>query len=843
MSETVSRPASVKPAARPTAGLLAVLVMLTALSAALGITPVEAAEPTGSAVTVTAKDYDPDYENSPFPDLKVTVSQTKDLIQQGIKVSWSGGEKSVLPNQQTGGESFLQIMQCWGDEPGSKGARPDRTTCQYGGFNLPGASRWTNRTGETVVPDEDVPYTAPSPGWWEPAMTAIPFRSATGSVVASVVDGARVPNEPDLNNNEFFNKYTTNEVSWAGSGADGSGAVSFELQTAQQSPGLGCGTPSTAAGGAVTGASCWLVIIPRGSADAFERHIVSSGLFWDNWKHHLAIKLEFKPLGLHCAIGAAERQLSGSELVAGAIGQWQPTLCSKTDGSVYSLLTGPESDAALAANSTSATPLALTSRALSAEGVKDELAYAPIALTGVSIAFAVDRHSRPAGIGDPVPEQVRGKDQQAFREIKLTPRLVAKLLTSSYINSLPSYADIAHVKGNPQNITVDPDFLAINDSEWAYQVLNSPGLADLLVPLGRSDAARAVWSYVQADDDAASFLAGEPDPWGMVVNPYFSTKASLNPTGVAFSLPSDEFPKSDPTERDGGEGPLSMVNSVTWRPYASSLDTSGYYILRGDARTLGSWNSLAVPPRYDTAARELPGHQKVMGVTSTYAAAKYQIIEASLLNPAGEYVAPTPEALGAAAAAMSISPGQKQVAGFDPGSASAKRARSAYPLALPVYAAVNPGMDDAELRADYAGFISYAVTDGQIPGTDDGELPPGYAPLPAEWKAQALAAAAAIKAGGWPSPSPSPSPTPSRTARATQAPSLAPVEDVAGSESPTASLTDPSPSGSAAGPLTGAGTPEDPSLGALAAAVPATGLVGLAAALSVPAISRIRQRP
>ena len=260
-----------------------------------------------------------------------------------------------MPNQQTGGENFLQVAQCWGDEAGSNGTRPDRTTCQYGGFNLPGATRYSNRGSDTEVSAEDSAYNAVGAGWWEPSMTAIPFKSATGVTIASVVDGKRVPDAPDLDSNEFFTKYTTNEVTWAGSGADGSGSVSFELQTVQQAPGLGCGTPVTT-GTTVTGKPCWLVVIPRGSTDASGVGNTQSGLLWETWKHHLAFKLNFKPTGVHCAIGAAERQLSGSELISGAVGQWQPKLCNSANGAVYSLLTGPESDAALAANGTTTAP-------------------------------------------------------------------------------------------------------------------------------------------------------------------------------------------------------------------------------------------------------------------------------------------------------------------------------------------------------------------------------------------------------------------------------------------------------------------------------------------------------
>ena len=839
-----------RPLVRRLAGLLlTALVSLTALSAGLGVAPEAAAEPTGSAVTLSAADYyqkawhsDAEREaaqaDAPFPDLKVTISQTTDLIEQGIRVSWTGGRKSMVPNQQTGGTDFLQIMQCWGDEEGSDGTRPDRTTCQYGGFATPGATRWSTRSKRTVVAEQDEAYT--DPGTLARSMvTAIPFRSATGKTVSMVVDGTWDTSLADINSNEFFTKYTTNEVPWAGSGPDGTGSVSFEIQTAQQAPGLGCGTP-VKVDGTTTGTSCWLVVIPRGEKDAYQNDNILPGLVWDNWKHHLAVKLEFSPLGLRCPIGAAERQLSGSELVAGAIGQWQPALCGKKGGAAFALLTGPESDAVGVASGTEPAPLALTSRALDAE--EDPLAYAPIALTGVSVAFAIDRQSRAEGIGAPVPGKVRDRDQLPLTTMRLTPRLLAKLLTNSYRGSLPTGAELDHLGGNPDNITQDPEFLAINDPDWSYQLIHSPSIADLLVPLGRSDSALAVWEYVLADPEAAEFLAGKPDAAGMKVNPHYSTNAGVNPSGVAFELPTDQFPKADPVERAGDSGPESTVNLVTWRPYLSSLESSAYHVLRGDGRVLGAWDSFSSPPKYGVAARSLPGYQKVIGLTHAAAAARYEVVQAALRNPAGEFVAPTTTSLTAAAEAMTADPAQPAVLGFRLGSAEAVAAKAAYPLTMPVYAATNPKLEDADVRADYAAFISYAATDGQKPGTDDGELPPGYAPLPDEWRKSALTAAEVIKAGGEPSPSPSPSASASASPSNGTTPTPLPQQSAPATAELTPAPT-PTPSRATTGPLTGANTPEDPAVGALAAAVPATGLVGLAAALGIPMISRFRRSP
>jgi hypothetical protein len=812
--------------------VLLILVMLSLTGTPLAATQARADSGSGSAVTVHAADYDPDVADSPFPDLAVTVSQTKDLIQQGITVSWTGGKQSTAPNQQTGGANFLQIMQCWGDEPGSDGARPDRTTCQYGGFNTPGASRWTDRNSEEEIAPEDSAYSAPGAGWWEASQTAIPFTSATGVSVASIVDGKKVADAPDLNNNEFFNKYTTNEISWAGSGADGSGMVKLEVQTVQQSPGLGCGTPVTASDGTTAGSSCWLVVIPRGTVDASGQSINQSGLFWETWKHHIAIRLGFKPAGAACAIGSAERQLSGSELISGAMGQWQPKLCNLTDGAVFSLLTGAESDAALAANGTTEAPLAVTSRALSADGVTDNLQYAPIALTGVSIGFAIDR--LPKASGD-VPADVLAKERQAFTTLKLTPRLLAKLLTASYTDALPQASDKSHLSG-VRNLTQDPDFLAINDASWQYMAIASVGVSDALVPLGRSDAARTVWSYILADADAKAFLAGKADPWGMKVNPYYSTNAKVNPTKVALTLPRDDFPKADPTEFPGLEANehADVVNLVTWRPYTSSLDAGGYDVLRGDPLKLGAWDPNSTPAKYTKGDRALVGLQGVVGLTSTSAAARYQVVQASLRNPAGRFVSPDQATLRAAATAMTAAKGQEQVVAFDPSSSAAKSASTAYPLAMPVYAAVNPAMANADLRASYASFITYAAGSGQTRGTDDGELPDGYAPIPASWQSQARSAAAVIKAGGVSTPSPTATASSSSTAAASSDP-IPTVADATASPDPTAT-------GAASGQLTGPTTPTDPNLGAMTAVVPASAAVGLAAVLGVPFMSRFRRR-
>jgi hypothetical protein len=161
---------------------------------------------------------------------------------------------------------------------------------------------------------------------------------------------------------------------------------------------------------------------------------------------------------------------------------------------------------------------------------------------------------------------------------------------------------------------------------------------------------------------------------------------------------------------------------------------------------------------------------------------------------------------------------------------------------MPVYAALNPKQTDVDLRAAYANLIRFAASDGQTPGTDLGQLPPGYAPLPQPWVDQALAAADAIERGSLPTTTPTQGGGGSSTASGTgnrSAPQPSAAQQPASSGT---TLTDPAATGDAAGELIGTATPDDPELGVSPLAVPAGLAAGLGAALAVPLMGRIRRR-
>ena len=875
---TPARPRPVLRTARragATAAVVGVLVGLTfgsatALAHSAASTPerltaaqqAEAAATSSEVVLSNASDaLNP--EGAPFPDLEVTVSQTRDLVSQGIRVSWSGGVRSEAPQNTVGGANFLQIAQCWGEDPEHPG-HPDRRTCQYGGTLGGGATR-DGLTKQDRVAPEDEPYTVPD--FRSSVYTAIPF-------VANNDDGYTDENEApedrvvtalawdeaseswvkktgdaavDVNTNPFFTQYTTNEVRWAPTAADGTGSVPFEVQTAMQSEALGCGEPVENSRGRVEGRSCWLVIIPRGDGDSGSVQIDKPGLWWDAWEHHLAVELEFKPLGVRCEIGAAEQQLAGSELAVNAINSWQPELCTRPNGAAFVQRIGAESDALQDASGETPSPLALTSLPLdpgSAGLEEDPLAYAPVALSASAITFAIDSSPHPQN-ASPAVEDRRGLP---LTDLKLTPRLVAKLLTASYVDALPNGAVKNHIGyesydvpgKNPRTLLQDPEFLEINggpEGEWAQQAIIGASIADALLPDGRSDQATQLWEYVFSDAEAQAWLSGVPDKWGMIVNPYYSTGITVNPTGVPLTLPRDNFPKADPVEKpdttatDLANG-TGAINLVTWRPYTGSFADGAYHVLRGDGMLPGAWDRYATPPKFGKSVRELFGSQRVIALTTAPAAEQYQTVTASLRNPAGKFVRPTRASIAAAAAAMTPSTAQDQVLRFDYAGERAKTAPAAYPLAAPVYAALNPAQSDAKLRSVYADLIRFAADEGQQPGTDLGKLPPGYAPMPKSWVKQALAVADEIEGAEDSAKKKKKKKKSDETVAVDTIESSddAPMEDPADPEDPTPLAAEPTP------------TPADEPSGPLTIAVPAGLATGALAAAATPFIGRVRRR-
>ncbi|MFF4549761.1 hypothetical protein ACFY1J_36970 [Streptomyces sp. NPDC001406] len=728
------RKALVRLLAGATVGALAGLAVAQAAPTAT------AAPATGSAVTVSGR--------GEFKDMRFTVDQTSHLTSQAITVSWKGGTPTALAGSQFNTD-FVQIMQCWGDDDGTVPANPGppRTQCQFGASPTTDRGNWP---GNGLDDTRQIFYSADPTNYGQDNRYGAANPNAPGEVPFKSVDGTTITT--GTQNNAFFNRNTTNEVDFARTGADGTGKEFFEVQTANEAPHLGCGAPVDE-NGVSRPRSCWLVIVPQGRLDLdgkpYQDHSqvnAGSPVSSTNWQNRIAIPLRFNSVGSNCALGSKERATVGSELAADAMTSWQAALCPS--GKVYGYTEMGEPDTRSRLSNDGSLGLGFTTRALGADYGSSPptgtTTYAPVALSGTVIGFTVERRPRAGA-----PASVERLAGTKVESLKLNARLVAKLLTESYRNSLwgsvlggKAAKGYDWVKNNPAGLATDPEFISLNPEFADLSVAETPNTdTDLMTSLGHSDSARVLWQWILADKDARRFLAGVSDDWGMRVNPYYSTNADVNPAGLAFDpAHTDEYPKNDPwcTVTPSSGAPKDQPQCMTdFHPYVDDMHAGALHTRRADTLWKSTWDPLATPPAYKGSGPQMVGSRFVITVTDAASAARYGLQTASLRNNAGRYVAPTAESLSTAAKGAA----GKDLAEIPPGG---DKAKGAYPLAHLVYAAVRPGALKADARRDYAALLKYAAGAGQVSGADPGRLPAGYAPLSAGLRKQAVRAADAL---------------------------------------------------------------------------------------------------
>ncbi|MFC5799720.1 hypothetical protein [Streptomyces formicae] len=678
---------------------------LTALLAAVGLVVLPQAGGAGEARAAgtedsafTAPGRAGEYDD--FSDLRVTVHQTKGLRGQGVNISWTGGKQTKGAFET----NFLQVMQCWGDDPGG----PRREQCQFGKTQtLPDGVRNRSLAGSLVgyqsseaqydLNEIQYPF-VPTPGNPQQGTFGfVPFQPVSGEPTTSPTD------------HTYFTQFTTNEQPFLSTGPDGTGEAIFEVQTALESDHLGCGAVE---GGAAR--TCWLVIIPRGEHDANgqlagNNGLASSALSASNWANRIAVKLEFEPIGANCPLDLRARSIYGSEILTEATGSWQAALCDSKDVSFNHIRQGEEE-----ARGQVGTGLGLTIAPVGASEDSDKVVHAPMAVSGLVIGYNVE-----------FPRSSRQMPQ-----LRLNARLVAKLLTSSYHHDLPGQGaqrgDLP--KENPRTLRHDPEFLELNPEfreGWPPE-LNMP--AGIMVPQGNSDYARMLWRWLQNDKHAREFLAGKEDPWGAKVNSHY----------LALHLDQDDaisdFPKADPISYSPNVGCAEMkVDLIDYRPYTGSLHDSGLRARKGyNGQKTGA--DCTSDPRRLIGDAQPAGERFQLALVDAATAARYGLGTVEVRNANGEWVKPGTGSFSKAVAGMMKTP--EGVLDQDP----TLKTEGAYPLTTVIYGAASTGLG-AEMRRDYADLIRYAAGPGQEPGIEPGKLPPGYAPLSEEMRKQALQAA------------------------------------------------------------------------------------------------------
>lgn len=696
-----------------------------------------------------------------FEDLEISVSQTEGLIDQAVTVTASGMAPSARPNN-LGYSNFLQVFQCWGADPN---AADFAETCQFGAYSQDevGGSP-TDLQGALADPRAVSRGTDDS--------DALRFRAATGQVsepaeVTLPGESGQVIRNRGLGT--FFTASSSNELPLVPVGDDGA-RVSFVVQSAAAQPYLGCGNPETA------GERCWLVVVPRGTHSgtlASATTLCSSQVQANNefgdvrdfqigspigrdcgfWADRVVLPLDFRnPFG-SCPPGSVERRVVGSELIADAMSSWQPALCGGGDGATFSLNTNSGNlvrgqllagQADMAAVSLPLTPETIGT---TDPGLLDsaEIGYAPLVNSALTIGFyAVER------------------DGDVVRDLRLTPRLIAKLITQSYRRDVPQSQN-----GNPPT-SLSLDVLeteqVVDDEEW--RALGNPtnlrAFAPMVVtgPQG-DDAIRRLWEYVQADADARSFLSGAPDPWGNVVNPYYLPSGHSGAAGAGYPVdlskePIDTFPRADQTEypdvvNDRPEYGGKKFGSESYVPPSVTLDANASRIARRDQQRIVSWDpnwfSGANVGRWAPSSPMAPGDSGLLlGPVLAPSAERFRLDTAALAVPLDEFT--TARTVTSAREFVefdeaTVTRAVESAAVDDDGLTQIDADNlpdGAYPLATTVHAAVDlsQGRLDVKARADYAGLLEYAATDGNVVTGERGGLPEGYVPLTAEQQHAAL---------------------------------------------------------------------------------------------------------
>lgn len=724
------------------------------------------------------------FEYNEFKDIKVKVDQTQNIIDQAVRIDVSGFQGGTQQATDGTGQTwstamnFMQAMQCWGDPASATFAQ----TCQWGGRFVKNNGLGFSVYGDNVyrVAARDVSPTAANP-------VDVPFvtrdgESFTGRQVLDPSSGGK--NYPIL---DEFNSDSSNELQGARINNDGTASFDFELQSDIQAPQLGCGRNAA-------DQQCYLVLVPRGTVFGAKANGATgdcSSIFGAHgvkyaygttpaiqagsplnpgcgyWSNRIVVPMKFNQVAGACPSGAEERVI-GSQLVISAMSSWQPKLCT-AGGATFSFSTNPDSVARAQLLEKKA-DLAFTSYPI----VKDQLddsdqaafsttavSYAPVAVGATTVSFLAD-----------------GSSGQ-ISSMVLSPRLLAKLLTQSYLFELPSsgedggnddYNQLAPTNLSYVYLSQDPDFQALNPN-WAQFISNPsivlPGPAD-------GDALAQVWKWIQSDADARDFLNGKEDSWHMKINPYYlpvgspdahvpaydvTTGARL-PNDVPVGLHNlDGSPQSLATapigyflKEDASAVPhklgveTSRFDSIQASPYVDDFVKAAVVTFRANPGAKTGWDPTAIKTDgtfgdWVSGGPQVPGQRFVISITDAAATARYDLTPAGLRAANGTAVSrPDPTSMAAAVTSGLVATSVAAVKQVDPAKVSA----SSYPLTTVVYAAVNLTASTSAARGVISKMIKYVAGDGQTLGAEVGQLPVGYLPLTGDLQSQATAAATAI---------------------------------------------------------------------------------------------------
>lgn len=722
--------------------------------------------------------------------------------RQEIDVSWSGAHPTggLIGDQNSAAaaeqEYPVVVMECRGvDSPSAPAAsRVSPSSCwthtprerfqsDYN-FNYPAfrMDRYAVQEDRRALVGQPVPFPAACAGSNIGIQHWVPFVAANGTVYGGGSDGcAGLP--PEAANAEA--SLQPSNTTYGASDLNGNGTIKFVVSTDETNASLGCSASvacslviipiegiSCDAAGTASGpdlgmppadrppASILNLVFPRCSGTghyqagqpspgfAGQEDLAVSGTLWwtaSNWNHRISLPMSFAPPANVCSVlnTSAPTFVYGSEVMAQATGQWAPRFCldPKLFRFQHVQASEPEAKNLLEAGSIEAAFEAGPPQAPFTRPV----VQAPAAVSGFAVAYDIDDAT-----GHP------------YHDLKLTPRLLAKLLTESYPANSTVKAEYAALNGNPLNLAADPEFRALNPGMPTFLLYSEPA-ATLFAMSSDSDVMTALTSYIDADPEARAWLDGKPDPWGMVVNPAYK----------AITLPVASWPLRDTFEPAGlyrPEGNACLaISPVPFLPLVAAPVSAIATITLNMQFSVANSQIQCVNPgqqnqKLAALGRENPGQRFLLGITTLADAERYQLDSAALqaqvsssaptkfTSAAGRsFVAPTEASLRVAAGLLTADAASRTWVLRYPALRTDPAGAGAYPGALLLSMAVPTSHLPSADAQHYAQLLRFVAGEGQAPGLGNGQLPPGYLPMTsanglAAQVAYTLAAADAVAA-------------------------------------------------------------------------------------------------
>ncbi|WKN48716.1 hypothetical protein [Nocardioides sp. Arc9.136] len=677
-----------------------------------------------------------------FPTHRVTVTadKTRNLRgRQRIRISWKGAQPSGGRASNPYGENGLAqeypvvVLQCRGvDDPSvAAGRRLRPETCWTASVaqrsqvtRSEGEATWRHDLYADAADKARVSGVAPFPGAEEcPTADIDPYATrltpfvARGGRTYLACDAEHMPPEAAVGA-----AFPPAEIA-AFTEPDGTGSVQLEVRSDTENESLGCNheVACSVVVIPIVGLSCDAPSEPATAGDQACRkggrfapgssnysnegidQAVGPALWWaeSNWRNRFAIPITFGLPPDTCDIRDPRPPTGfyGSELLAQAATQWSPAYCLAKDRFKYQL-NQMSDEAGWNLMESGGGAAAAVSSEHQRRGT-DPVGYAPTAVTGFSIAYVVDE---PDNGGE-------------YSRLRLNARLVAKLMTQSYLGS-----DLGRghpgIGGNPLAIMNDPEFQQLNPG---LSTTTQEAGAALLSLSNSSDVVEQVTAYLAEDPDARAFLSGKPDKWGMKVNPEYE----------GIEVPRSEWPLLD-TYVPETENTCRQENPAV---YFTQLAAPVTTLRKISEALLDAWPNVQTRCELDQSAQQYKlgrvdrqsfGSRFMLGITSLGDAARYGLRSAALETKPGRYVAPTDASLGAA---VRLAEQAEPMQPFVLDQADVRKDGAAYPGTMVVYTAARlrnlPKADATKV----AQFIRVSTTEGQRPGSGNGELPEGYLPI------------------------------------------------------------------------------------------------------------------